>query len=271
MKMQNSSLDLAFGTTGHCLVNGFSFSECTYDPECRIPAHAHQEGRFCLVLEGVFTEQVGHQSREGSPHQLSFLASHEVHSAIVSPQGGRCFNIEICPTMMERARQHAVILDTSAQYHNPALLQLSKRLYHEFQIMDAVAPLTLEGLALELLAMATRHPIRDAERSAPHWLRQAKALLHEAYLQNLSMEQIALTVGIHPTHLARAFRQHYHCTVGDYIRTLRIEHARYRLATSDASLGEIAIEAGFADQSHFSRVFKRHTHVTPAEFRRICR
>src|SRR5579871_779986 len=119
MKTLNSSFDLAFGAIRHCVVNGFDLSECAYDPESRIPAHAHNEGRFCLVLEGVFTECVGRQTREGSPRLLSFLAAHEVHSAAISQQGGRCFNIEISPAMMERARQHAVVLDTSAQYLNP--------------------------------------------------------------------------------------------------------------------------------------------------------
>jgi len=48
---------------------------------------------------------------------------------------------------------------------------------------------------------------------------------------------------------------------------VRIEFARRELAGSSASLSAIAAEAGFCDQSHFSRLFKQYTGVTPAEYR----
>jgi AraC family transcriptional regulator len=52
---------------------------------------------------------------------------------------------------------------------------------------------------------------------------------------------------------------------------LRIEDACRRLATSDAPLVAIALDAGFADQSHFAKTFKRQTGMTPAEYRRSVR
>jgi AraC family transcriptional regulator len=69
-------------------------------------------------------------------------------------------------------------------------------------------------------------------------------------------------------HLARAFRRHYGCTPGDYVRKLRVESACRRLATSDAPLIEVALSAGFSDQSHFRRAFRRQVRMMPGEFRR---
>ena len=79
--------------------------------------------------------------------------------------------------------------------------------------------------------------------------------------------EIAATVDVHPAHLARTFRRFQRQTVGDYLRQLRLEFARARLSASAEPISEIALSAGFYDQCHFSRAFKRHTGMTPAEYR----
>ena len=58
-----------------------------------------------------------------------------------------------------------------------------------------------------------------------------------------------------------------HSTVGEYIRKLRIEYACQTMLNPDISLAEIAAIAGFADQSHFGRTFKRLVGIPPAAFR----
>jgi AraC family transcriptional regulator len=68
-----------------------------------------------------------------------------------------------------------------------------------------------------------------------------------------------------------SFRQHFHCTVGDYVRRLRVEYAIHLLSTSDMSAAWIAHTVGFADQSHFCRTFKRLTGMTPLQFQKISR
>jgi AraC family transcriptional regulator len=83
----------------------------------------------------------------------------------------------------------------------------------------------------------------------------------------LSLSQQAACVGVHPVHLAREFRRFYHCTIGDYIRQLRIKFACEKLVQSDLPLSEIALASGFFDQSHFTRTFKQLTGKTPQAYR----
>jgi len=78
---------------------------------------------------------------------------------------------------------------------------------------------------------------------------------------------VAISAGVHPSYLARTFRKFYGCTVGDYVRRLRVDYAVRELKESDKSLAEIATAAGFYDQSHFTHEFKSHLRMTPAEFR----
>jgi AraC family transcriptional regulator len=83
----------------------------------------------------------------------------------------------------------------------------------------------------------------------------------------VTLSAVAGTVGIHPAHLARVFRTQFHCTIGEYVRKLRLDDAARRLGSSEDSIKDIAIDAGFYDQSHFTNAFRRHTGVTPARFR----
>ncbi|TML40685.1 MAG: helix-turn-helix transcriptional regulator [Actinobacteria bacterium] len=98
-------------------------------------------------------------------------------------------------------------------------------------------------------------------------LRSAEELLRARLSDRLGLGELAETVGVHPAYLARAFRAHYGLSVGEYGRRLRLAWAAAELAGGETPLAEIATEAGFADQSHFTRVFKRHVGATPARYR----
>jgi AraC family transcriptional regulator len=76
-------------------------------------------------------------------------------------------------------------------------------------------------------------------------------------------------VGVHPVTLARGFRRRFGCTMGDYVRQRRIERAMEQLRSSHDSLAEIALQNGFADQSHFSNLFRRTVGLSPSRYRRL--
>ena len=85
-----------------------------------------------------------------------------------------------------------------------------------------------------------------------------------------ALVELALDIGVHPVHLARVFRKNFDCTVGEFVRRLRIERACKEIAESSAPISEIALALGFYDQSHFSNTFKRFTGMTPAAYRATC-
>lgn len=115
---------------------------------------------------------------------------------------------------------------------------------------------------LQKLETSTKTPVHP-----PSWLTQARELLHGRFNDSLNLVEIANTVGVHPTHLARTFKKHYRTTVGEYVRRLRLDWATRQLSETEDPIAEIALAAGFYDQSHFSHLFKLHTGFTPAEFR----
>jgi len=141
------------------------------------------------------------------------------------------------------------------------------RLHKEFLQNDTASMLAIEGLMFEILAGVSRKQMEFLDLKPPAWLKQVIEILHARFLDDLSLSVISQAVDVHPVHLCREFRHHYHSTVGDYIRKLRIDYACQQMLNPDISLAEIASAAGFADQSHFTRTFKRVVGLPPASFR----
>jgi AraC family transcriptional regulator len=111
----------------------------------------------------------------------------------------------------------------------------------------------------------------DATREGPlpGWARRAyEALMDEAADAGLTIGQVAARAGVHPTHLARVFRQAFGCTPGELLRWRRVERTADLLARSALPAAEIAAAAGFTDQSHMSRAFKAFYGLTPGGWRR---
>jgi len=245
--------------------SAFSLVELNYSPNIEIRAHAHEQANFCMAIEGGCAEIYAAKKREYKPFTLCFLPPYQTHSIKSLSIGMRAFSVHIAPQWLERMREYSLNLENSVHCSGGVLTALLIRLYYEFQNIDAVSPLAVEGLALEMLAEVSRY--RAKENKPPRWLKQARSIIHEQFSQNLSVSAIAREVGVHPVHLARVFRNHYRCSVGECIRSLRIEDACRRMIASETPLIEIALTCGFSDQSHFTRIFKRLKGVTPAEYR----
>jgi AraC family transcriptional regulator len=258
-----------FGRTeGTRRLAGITILESIYSPEQAVPPHAHAAAFFDLVVDGSCSEVVGGQARERGPGTLAFHPAGEIHASRWHGSQPRCFHLEIGPALLERVRQYVPIREYPYCFAERTLSLLAIRLYHEFRRTDPCAPLAIEGLTLELLAESLRRDAHPAEHRPPPWLEGVHDLLHEHFAARLTLEQIAESAGVHPAHLARVFRQVHGCSLGDYVRKLRIAFASRLLTTSSTPLVTIALAAGFADQSHFSKTFRRHMNLSPAQFRK---
>jgi AraC family transcriptional regulator len=96
-----------------------------------------------------------------------------------------------------------------------------------------------------------------------------RELLTERCTAAFTLAGLAAEAGVHPGYLAAAFRRHFGCTPGGYVRRQRVALTCRHLSDSDTPLADVALLAGFADQSHFTRVFKRQTGLTPAAYRKL--
>ncbi len=266
-------------TCGHFLgrmaqrrkVGELLLTETRYAPGTELPPHAHEQAYICLVRRGTYSERFGRHTRFCKPQTLAIHPPDEVHAQSFHDAEVWSFNIEFPTMFLARVREATPLLDRPADFQGGALGTLAQHLYHEFRHADEYTALSVEGLVMQLLGQASRLERRDTGPRPPRWLAEVKDILHARYAEPLSLGQIGALVDLHPVYIANAFPRHCRCTVGQYLRQVRIEEASRRLASTPDSLAQIALAVGFADQSHFSRTFKRLTGHTPRAFRQMAR
>jgi AraC family transcriptional regulator len=248
-------------------VGGFVLTETSYSPDLQISNHSHEHAYFCVVRKGSFSEIYGRKRRTCHDSTVVFHPSQEPHSNHFHGGGGRCFNIQLDHKWLAGAHFRPRTLEESLDFRGGLLISLSMRLYQEFRQLDEYSPLAIEGLVLEMMAETSRRYDSLRGGKAPRWLEQAREMIAVRSSEPISLINLAKEVGLHPVHVARGFRRYHGCTAGEYIRQVRIEAACRQLTESALPLSEIALAAGFFDQGHFSRTFKRSTGLTPTEYR----
>jgi AraC family transcriptional regulator len=247
-------------------VNGFMLTDTSYEPGLRIPKHSHEHAYFCLVRNGTFSEELENITRICRSSIINFHPAGEAHSDNFHETGGRCLNVQIGSQWLERARDYGAMFDTPGQFQGGLFSGLAARLFKELHETDKMSCLVIEGLILEILGEASRQ-LPPVERRCPAWIEKVREIIHADHSESLSLSKIADLVGLHQVHVAREFRRHNNCTIGEYIRQVRVDSACQRLTTSNSPIAEIAHAAGFVDQSHFCKTFRRLTGQTPSEFR----
>jgi len=252
-------------------VAGFTLTEGIHAGGSSLPWHHHDGPTLCFVLQGAFTETSGGERLTCMPETLKVMPAGERHCDEFDRGDARGLLVE---TDAERAREirgRAPVLDERVALHGGVSAAIARRIYQEFRRMDDAAPLAIEGLVLELLAAISRQQKEALPSGIASWIGQVRDLLHADISSRPTLAELADAVGVHPVTLARSFRKAFGCSVGEYLRRLRIERASDQLVSGDARLAEIALAAGFADQSHFSNVFRRRTGMSPSAFRREAR
>ena len=257
-----------YGKTSQTLsADNFRFTEKSYSSQSKLPVHAHELSHFCFVLSGNYTEKIGSRLFERKPAALVYYPPDASHAEEHLTRG-RHLLVEIDFKGLEKVGEYG------ARLNEPVLLSgdslwLAARMYKEFSERDEFSALALESISNELLIAASRQYHKKAERRPPQWLENIKEFLQENFPAPPGLNELAKAAGVHPTHLARVFREFENCTAGDYVRQIRIENARRMIISTNKPLVEIALDTGFADQTHFTRSFRRITGMTPTEFRKV--
>lgn len=248
---------------------GFLVTDISFPGGLLLPSHTHDRTVLAVTLGGRWESTLGsHTAESTSGHVLTEPAgdrhSNRFHQAgarvlVVQPDVRRATELFPRHTLLCEVH-HFQCLHTAA---------LAKRLQLEVHQRDTVSALAIEGLCLELIATASRsHDSRFHRERGAKWLTRALDYAHAHYLSAPSVGDLASAAGVHPAHLARGFRREVGFSVASYVRQLRIHWAADRLASSSAPIADIAVAAGFVDQSHFSRLFRRFVGQTPSEYRR---
>jgi AraC family transcriptional regulator len=109
----------------------------------------------------------------------------------------------------------------------------------------------------------------SANKAHPGWVGKIREYIQDRWNEPVTLQDLSLAAGVHPITISKHFPRYFTCTLGEHLRRIKIEKALALVKSTSRSLTEIAFECGFADQSHFIRVFKVLTGFIPNDFRKL--
>ncbi len=241
-------------------VSGFIASLTDYERNDAIPWHRHRDPYMTFVVGGAYRERLEKRERTCSARQLVFHERDEIHADDFIARS-RCLNIQYDDSRGLAMPGGAEVIASSK------VVSISMEVAREMRHPDSLTPIVVEGLLLQLLGELARF---RGGAGGPAWLRRVREEIGVRFREPLTTTGLAAGANVHPVHLARSFRRYFGRSIGEVIRQLRVDFAKGAIVAG-MPLGEIALEAGFADQSHLTRTFRLVSGVTPAEFRRVHR
>jgi len=262
---------ITMGATGVSTLplDDFLVTEAVFPAHERLPPHVHDRATLAVMLEGCFDLSITRRVFPCGPGSAVTEPAQERHGNVLGSGGARVVVIQPDPLALEGLGACGRLFDEVRHAHRSPACGPAWRIAGELHAPDSATPLAVEGLVLEMLALASRQDRGELRLPwAPAWLARARDELHARFRDPPRIRELADSAGVHPDYLARAFRVRFGVPIGSYVRRLRLDWAAARLEVAEEPIVRIALEAGFADQSHFTRAFKRHSGLTPAEYRR---
>ena len=248
--------------------------------ECfRAEAILHSYGRHShpTYALGVIEEGIGGNEYRGAIHRipsgsLVVMNPDEVHTGYAADHQAlsyRMFYIETEVFSQLFPVQAKVPFFSGACIHDSAQATRLRQLHSLLE--TSAETLEQQTLAAQILADFTQiygaPGVPEPARPEPQLVACVKEFLHAQFERNVSIEELAQLTQRNQSYLIRAFQREVGLPPHVYLVQLRIEQAK-KLLAQGRQAAQVALEVGFADQSHFTRHFKRVVGLTPSQYAR---
>ncbi len=215
--------------------------------------HSHPTPTVSLLLSGTVHEVVGRAEVTAGASSISIKPPGVPHSDVYGRNGALTLSVAI------HDPHHWAAMVPSAEWNWQPLM---RRDYNDV-LASFASPDRLCDATFELLALGTR--VERRKGVPPRWLRRVEERLSDCPDSPLSV--VAADAGVHPVYLARAFRGWYGVSPSAFRLVQRTSAAIGAALWSHKAASSIALEVGFADQSHMARSIRSATGHSLSELR----
>lgn len=254
--------------------------------------HTHRAIEIMYVMSGKCIVEVESDRLEIRSHQFVLIDSTIPHRLIVNNQQPcRMLNVEFIltntgknfPPLYEliadsdewkqaftEAKSYYLLKDTSG------ILPILRNLVFELDMSlhkKINNDLMIQLLLTQILLLIARNIIEMKSKAIEQkdiYVKQIIKFLHENYDFDLKMEHLSARMHLHPNYLHRIFKESMNCTIISYLTKIRIEKAKLLISQTDIPITEIAGYVGMNSSQYFSKLFKKHTGMTPTAYRKSC-
>ncbi|MFC5749057.1 helix-turn-helix transcriptional regulator [Actinomadura rugatobispora] len=232
----------------------------------RYPMHTHDAWTLLIVDDGAVRFDLDHHEHGVTRSLVTLLPPHVPHDGrAATPRGFGKRVLYLEPELLEE-RLIGAAVDRPA-LADPLLRTRIGQLHEVLRLPgDELEAQSRLALVRERLNGHLRHDVTAPPASRdPAVARRLRRLLDERAPQGLSLDEAARILQVHPTHLVRSFSRAYGMPPHLYLTGRRVDLAR-RLLLAGRRPAEVAVAAGFYDQPHLTRVFRRTVGVSPARY-----
>jgi AraC family transcriptional regulator len=240
-------------------LDGLAITETEYTQKVSESWHYHVNNHISYILEGGNREQRKNHEEQALPGNLLMYPSGLLHRNLNTAHPSKNINLEVDDKFL---RQHDLKFSMSSRVDMKFLVL---KIYKECLISDNDSERSIKALVLNVFQSFQE----KNECISPRWVALIAEVLHDRWNENVSLTELSNELKLHPVTISKSFPKHFHCTLGEYSRKIKIDKAISLINHSNRSLTEIALECGFFDQSHFIKTFKDVTGFTPKEYRRL--
>jgi AraC family transcriptional regulator len=247
-------------------ISGIILTKSEYKKGSRLPKHYHQNPYCCFILNGNYTETYNKKNINCTKGDVVFHPHNTEHHNDFENTDASCFNIEYSGNWAERFNKPDFAINSILCSSAFNIQITASKIFREFHQPDSLSPLMVESLATELLVLFSRDTATRNEK--PFFIRKVVKYIDENFSEPVSLSELAAIANVSSEHLVREFKKVFKVTIGEYIRNKRVNKACELLRYSGKEISEISFDLGFADNSHFTRVFKQATGYTPLTYRK---
>jgi AraC family transcriptional regulator len=255
----------------HRELPGFSVSLLT--PTLRaeeVPLHKHENASFVFVLSGKYLSGADGAAPVNVGPTLIFNPAGTVHRDSFVLADGRFLAVSISDHSLRVALDWTALPGAATAFTSGTCLNTALQFAQQCAAPGPASLFSMEAMCWELLSSVSGACLWPDKRQAPipSWIGRARELLLDRCSDSLQITEMAQQLGVHPVYFARAFRQAFRCTPGEYRMRCRLRDALALMQDGSSALSEIALKAGFFDQSHFSTAFRKHFGMAPRSYLR---
>lgn len=246
--------------------------------------HDHDYYEFFIITSGRTNHILNGQHQELGEKTLCLIRPQDRHQFTPLP-GERCIHINL-PVKQEKLAELCAAVGTTL----PELLQAPRRqlrledidfamfkqsareinLLRETGAADSFSVMIIRQMILNALVILEKQRA-GISSSAPEWLRQVLRRIHSPEYISCQASDIYRLAGYSPPVVIRSFRQYTGETVVSYLTKAKMESAKRLLTSTELTVLDIAGRLGYGSVSHFNKLFRGSTGMSPGEYRRRCR